>query len=137
MKPSQLIVFKYQAEHVATLEDGLYVLQSSLDKPAMVDRLARFLKASKEGWTYAAAHQAEAVNILLAADTAGVLTKQHQARMVTGIVNLVGTTPFGYLQQADYKRTVEELLSTKSTPVITKAPEGAFSYRVWDKAFGH
>ena len=137
MKPSQLIVFKYQAEHVATLEDGLYVLQSSLDNPAMVGKLARFLKASKEGWDYAAAHQAEAVSILLAADTAGVLTKQHQARMVTGIVALVGTTPFGYLQPADYKRTVEELLSTKSTPVITKAPAGAFSYLVWDKAFKH
>jgi NitT/TauT family transport system substrate-binding protein len=137
MKPSQLIVFRYQAEHVATLEDGLYVLQSSLDNPAKVDKLARFLKASKEGWDYAAAHQAEAVDILLAADTAGVLTKQHQVRMVSGIVKLVGTTPWGYLQPADYQRTVNELLSTKSTPVITKPPVGAFSYVVWDKAFKH
>ena len=137
MKPSQLIVFKYQAEHVATLEDGLYVLQSSLDNPAMVDKLARFLKASKEGWDYAAGHQAEAVSILLAADTAGVLTKQHQVRMVAGIVNLMGATSWGYLQPADYQRTVGELLSTKSTPVITKAPVGAFSYLVWDKAFKH
>jgi len=137
MKPSQLIVFRYQAEHVATLEDGLYVLQSSLNDPAKVDKLARFLKASKEGWDYAAAHQAEAVDILLAADTAGVLTKQHQVRMVSGIVKLVGTTPWGYLQPADYQRTVNELLSTKSTPVITKPPVGAFSYVVWDKAFKH
>jgi NitT/TauT family transport system substrate-binding protein len=137
MKPSQLIVFRYQAEHVATLEDGLYVLQSSLDNPAMVDKLARFLKASKEGWDYAAAHQAEAVDILLAADTAGVLTKQHQVRMVSGIVKLVGATPWGYLQPADYQRTVDELLSTKSTPVISKPPVGAFSYVVWDKAFKH
>jgi NitT/TauT family transport system substrate-binding protein len=137
MKPSQLIVFKYQAEHVATLEDGLYVLQKSIDNPATADKLARFLKASKEGWTYAAAHQAEAVNILLAADTAGVLTKQHQARMVAGIVALLGMTPWGYLEPADYKRTVDELLSTKSTPVISKPPVGAYSYAVWDKAFGH
>jgi NitT/TauT family transport system substrate-binding protein len=137
MKPSQLIVFKYQAEHVATLEDGLYALQSSLDKPASVDKLARFLKASKEGWDYAAAHQAEAVNILLAADTAGVLTKQHQARMVAGVVKLLGTTPWGYLEPMDYHRTVEELLSTKSTPVIAKPPVGAYSYVVWDKAFKH
>ena len=137
MKPSQLIVFKYQAEHVATLEDGLYVRQSSLSNPASVDKLARFLKASKEGWDYASAHQAEAVNILLAADTAGVLTKQHQTRMVAGIVQLIGNTPWGYLQPADYQRTVNELLSTKSTPVISKAPAGAFSYVVWDKAFKH
>ncbi|MBW4023877.1 MAG: ABC transporter substrate-binding protein [Proteobacteria bacterium] len=135
MKPSQLIVFKYQAEHVATLEDGLYVLQRSLDNPAMVGKLARFLKASKEGWQYAEAHQAEAVKILLAADTAGVLTKQHQTRMVEEVVKLLGTTPWGYLQPADYKQTVSELLSSKSTPVISKAPAGAYSYAVWDKAF--
>src|ERR1700678_1960558 len=85
MKPDQLIVFKYQSEHVATLEDGLYVLQKSIDDPAMVARLARFLKASEEGWDYADTHQPEAVNILLAADTAGVLTKQHQTRMVADI----------------------------------------------------
>jgi NitT/TauT family transport system substrate-binding protein len=135
MKPAQLLVFKYQAEHVATLEDGLYVLQSSLNDPAKVDRLARFLKASKEGWDYAETHQVEAVQILLAADTAGVLTKQHQTRMVEGIVKLLGTSPWGELQTADYNRTVEELLSTKSTPVITKQPDGAYSRVVWDKAF--
>jgi NitT/TauT family transport system substrate-binding protein len=135
MKPAQLIVFKYQAEHVATLEDGLYVLQSSLNDPAKLDKLARFLKASKEGWDYAQKHQAEAVQILLAADTAGVLTKQHQTRMVEEIVKLLGTTPWGYLQSADYNRTVDELLSTKSTPVITKRPDGAYSQAAWDKAF--
>ena len=137
MKPSQLIVFRYQAEHVATLEDGLYVLQKSIDNPATADKLARFLKASKEGWDYADTHQAEAVNILLAADTAGVLTKQHQTRMVAGIAKLVGTTDWGYLQPTDYQRTVNELLSTKSTPVITKPPVGAFSDVIWDKAFKH
>lgn len=137
MKPSQLVVFKYQKEGVATLEDGLYALQSTLEKPAMVDRLARFLIASKEGWLYAEKHQAEAVKILLAADTAGVLTKQHQTRMVAEVVKLLGTSPWGYLQPADYERTVNELLSTKSTPVISKKPVGAYSYVVWDKAFKH
>lgn len=135
MKPDQLIVFKYQDEHVATLEDGLYVLQSSLDDQAKVGKLARFLKASKEGWDYAAKHQAEAVKILLAADTAGVLTKQHQTRMVSEVVKLLGSSPWGYLQPDDYDRTVNELLSTKSTPVISKKPEGAYTHAVWDKAF--
>ncbi len=75
------------------------------------------------------------MNFLLAADTAGVLTKQHQSRMVAGIVKLIGTTPWGYLQPDDYKRTVDELLSTKSTPVISKPPVGAYGGIVWDKAF--
>ena len=40
MKPSQLIVFKYQQEGVATLEDGLYIKGSALTDPAMVAKLA-------------------------------------------------------------------------------------------------
>ncbi len=136
MKPSQLIVFKYQDEDVATLEDGLYVKGSELTDPASVDKLARFLKASKEGWDYANAHQAETVQILLADDTSGVLTAEHQKRMMGEIAKLMPpTTPWGYLEPAAYNRTVSELLSTKSTPVISKQPVGAYSYVVWDKAF--
>ena len=136
MKPSQLIVFKYQTEGVATLEDGLYVKGSELQDPAKVDKLARFLKASKEGWDYADTHQAEAVKILLAADTAGVLTAQHQTTMMREVAKLVPVTgEWGYLDPTAYQQTVSELLSTKSTPVISKQPAGAFSYVVWDKAF--
>jgi NitT/TauT family transport system substrate-binding protein len=136
MKPSQLVVFKYQKENVATLEDGLYVKGSELNDPAMVDKLARFLKASKEGWDYADTHQAETVQILLADDTAGVLTKQHQTTMIREVAKLIpADEPWGYLQPAAYQQTVHELLSTKSTPVISKPPTGAYSYVVWDKAF--
>lgn len=136
MKPSDLVVFKYQNEGVATLEDGLYVKGSELQDPAMVDKLARFLKASKEGWEYADTHQAETVKILLADDTAGVLTAGHQTTMIREVAKLAppGAT-WGYLQPSAYQRTVTELLSTKSTPVISKEPSGAYSYVVWDKAF--
>jgi NitT/TauT family transport system substrate-binding protein len=136
MKPAQLTVFKYQNEGVATLEDGLYVKGSALKDPAMVDKLARFLKASKEGWEYADAHQAEAVKILLADDTAGVLTAQHQTTMMREVAKLApASANWGYLQPAAYQQTVTELLSSKSTPVISQAPSGAYSYVVWDKAF--
>jgi NitT/TauT family transport system substrate-binding protein len=136
MKPSQLVVFKYQNEGVATLEDGLYVKGSELQDPAMVDKLARFLKASKQGWEYADTHQAETVKILLAGDTAGVLTAGHQSTMIREVAKLAPpSTTWGYLQPAAYQQTVTELLSTKSTPVISKEPTGAFSYAVWDKAF--
>ena len=42
MAPSQLIVFRYEDQGVAVLEDGLYTSQSALADPAMVDRLARY-----------------------------------------------------------------------------------------------
>ena len=48
-KPEQLVVFKYEDQGVATLEDGLYVMEDKLKDPAFVDKMARFVKASMEG----------------------------------------------------------------------------------------
>jgi NitT/TauT family transport system substrate-binding protein len=38
------------------------------------------------------------------------------------------------LDEADYTRTVDALMSGGSDPVITKAPEGAWTHEVTDKA---
>ena len=38
----------------------------------------------------------------------------------------------GYLDPSDYQRTVDVLLAGGSDPVITKAPEGAWSHQIWD-----
>ena len=40
----------------------------------------------------------------------------------------------GKLDPADYQRTVDTLLSGGSDPVITKAPEGAWTHMVIEKA---
>ena len=40
--------------------------------------------------------------------------------------------PLGYLDPAAYEQTVNVLLSAKSTPVITKKPEGAWTHAVYD-----
>jgi NitT/TauT family transport system substrate-binding protein len=40
----------------------------------------------------------------------------------------------GALVEADYERTVQSLLSGGSDPVISKAPEGAWTHAVTDKA---
>ena len=37
----QLVVFKYEDQGVATLEDGLYVLEDKLKDPAFVDTMAQ------------------------------------------------------------------------------------------------
>jgi NitT/TauT family transport system substrate-binding protein len=136
MKPEQLVVFKYEDEHVATLEDGLYTTDAKLADPAMAARLAKFVKASLQGWSYAMAHQPEAVKIVLANDTAGAQTPEHQTRMMAEIAKLIpgGTHGLGYLEEASYERTVDELMSGGSDPVITKKPTGAFTRAVWEKA---
>ncbi len=41
----QLVTFKYEEMGVATLEDGLYVLEDKLKDPAFVDTMAKFVKA--------------------------------------------------------------------------------------------
>jgi NitT/TauT family transport system substrate-binding protein len=136
MKPSDLTVFKYQDEGVATLEDGLYTTESKLKDPATVDRLARFLKASMQGWQYALTHQDEAVKIVMSNDTAGAETAAHQTRMMSEIAKLLAGSPkgFGYLDESAANRTVAVLMSGKSEPVITKKPSGAWTHTVWEKA---
>ena len=138
MKPDQLIVFKYADEGVATLEDGLYATAATLKDAAKADRLARFLKASLQGWQYAVEHQDEAVKIVIENDTSGAQTAAHQKRMMSEIAKLVmpARRGMGYLDEAAYTRTVTELMSGMSDPVITKKPEGAWTHAIWDKAFG-
>jgi len=139
MKKSSLIVFKYEDEGVATLEDGLYTTDAKLKDPAMVDRLARFVKASIKGWEYADKHQAEAVKIVLAADTTGAQTALHQKHQMAEVAKLITPVPghgVGYLDPAAYERTVNVLLSSGSEPVITKKPVGAWTHAVWEKMGG-
>jgi len=132
-KPSQLVVFKYEDEGVATLEDGLYVLEPKLKDPAFVAKMARFLKASMKGWDYARKNPDEAAKIVLAADTTGAQTEKHQKRMMGEIAKLLDTGE-GKLDPKDYERTVATLMSGGSDPVITKKPEGAWTHAVYDAA---
>ena len=130
-KPSQLVVFKYEDEGVATLEDGLYVLAPKLKDPAFVTKLASFLKASMKGWDYARKNPDEAAKIVLAADTTGAQTEKHQKRMMGEIAKLLDTGE-GKLDPKDYERTVATLMSGGSDPVITKKPDGAWTYAIYD-----
>ena len=134
LTPEDLVVFPYEDQGVATLEDGLYVRESSLADETMVDKLARFLEASIKGWEYAAEHPDEAADIVLENDETGAQTEKHQRRMMGEINKLVGggEQGIGYLDPADYQRTVDVLLAGGSDPVITKAPEGAWSHKVWE-----
>ena len=133
-----LIVYKYEDQGVATLEDGLYVLESNLKDAAFVDKMARFVAASLKGWDYAKNNIDEAADIVLENDETGAQTEKHQRRMMGEIAKLLegSAKGLGYLEPADYERTVDTLLANASTPVITKKPEGAWTHAVWEKANG-
>ncbi|GLQ06998.1 ABC transporter substrate-binding protein [Sneathiella chinensis] len=136
LTPEELQIFKYEDQGVATLEDGLYVLESSLKKDDMKDKLARFVKASLKGWKYAVENTDEAADIVLENDATGAQTEKHQRRMMSEIAKLISTEKLGRLDEAAYERTVKTLLTGKSAPVISKEPVGAFTQEIWDMGMG-
>ena len=129
----ELVTFKYEDQGVATLEDGLYVLEKNLADPAFVDKMSRFVRASMKGWAWARENSDAAADIVLENDETGAQTENHQRRMMGEINKL--TAGGGKLDEADYERTVATLMSGGSDPVISKAPSGAWSHAVWDAAF--
>ncbi len=129
----ELVVFKYEDEGVATLEDGLYVLEDNLDDPAFVDRMARFVRATMKGFDWARENPKAAALIVLDNDMTGAQTEKHQVRMM-GEINKLTAGTSGKLDPADFDRTVKTLLSGGSDPVITKTPTGAWTHAVTDKA---
>ena len=132
LKPEELVVFKYEDQGVATLEDGLYVLEDKLKDEKFVEVMARFVKASMDGWDWARQNPDAAAKIVLDNDATGAQTEQHQTRMM-GEINKLTEGSDGVLDEAAYQRTVDTLMKGGSDPVITKAPEGAFSHVVTDK----
>ena len=133
LTPDDLIVFKYEDQGVATLEDGLYVLEEKLADPAFEDKMVRFVRASMKGWKYAEANPDEAADIVLENDATGAQTEAHQRRMMAEVAKLTAGSN-GALDPADYERTVASLMSGGSDPVITKAPTGAWTHAITDKA---
>ncbi|HBN51394.1 MULTISPECIES: ABC transporter substrate-binding protein [Thalassospira] len=128
----QLNVFKYEDQGVATLEDGLYVLEDNLKDEAFVEKMGRFVAASMKGWQWAKENPEDAAMIVLDNDATGAQTEKHQIRMMQEIAKLLDDD--GKLDEAAYQRTVDSLLSGGSDPVITKKPEGAWTHAVTDKA---
>ena len=128
-----LVVFKYEDQGVATLEDGIYVLEDNLKDAAFKDKMVKFVRASMKGWKYAEANPDEAAEIVLENDASGAQTEKHQKRMMGEIAKLTAGSN-GALDEADYKRTVSTLLSAGSDPVITKEPTGAWTSVITDEA---
>lgn len=133
LTPGDLVTFKYEDEGVATLEDGLYVMEDKLKDPAFKEKMVKFVRASMKGWKYAEANPDEAAEIVLENDESGAQTEKHQKRMMGEIAKLtMGSN--GALDPADYERTVKILLAGGSDPVISKAPEGAYTLDITDAA---
>ena len=133
LSADDLVVFKYEDQGVATLEDGIYVLEDKLKDSAFEDKMVRFVRASMKGWKFAEENPDEAADIVLENDASGAQTEKHQKRMMGEIAKLTAGSN-GALDEADFKRTVNTLLKGGSDPVITKEPVGAWTSAITDKA---
>ena len=133
LTPEDLVLFKYEEQGVATLEDGLYVLEENLADPAFEDKMVRFVRASMKGWKWAEENPEDAAMIVLDYDETGAQTEAHQVRMMGEIAKLTAGSN-GALVEADFQRTVDSLLAGGSDPVITKQPEGAWTHAITDSA---
>jgi NitT/TauT family transport system substrate-binding protein len=133
VNPDELVTFKYEEQGVATLEDGIYVLEDNLDDPVFADKMVRFVRASMAGWKYAEENPEEAAGIVLDNDETGAQTEAAQVRMMGEIAKLTAGSN-GALDVADYERTVATLLAGGSDPVISAAPVGAWTHAITDEA---
>jgi NitT/TauT family transport system substrate-binding protein len=88
ISPDDLVTFKYEEQGVATLEDGLYVLEENLADPAFEDRMVRFVRASMKGWKWAEENPDAAAMIVLDNDETGAQTEGHQKRMMGEVAKL-------------------------------------------------
>ena len=132
LSADELIVFKYEDQGVATLEDGLYVLEENLADADFADRLTRFVAASMQGWKYAETNVEEAVEIILDNDDSGTASYEDQFRMMGEIAKLTAGSN-GALDPADFDRTVATLLAGGDT-VISGPPVGAWTHAITDAA---
>lgn len=134
LTPDDLVVFKYEDQGVATLEDGMYVLEENLADPAFADKMVRFVRASMKGWKWAEENPDDAAMIVLDNDASGAQTESHQKRMMGEIAKLTAGSN-GALDPADFQRTVDSLMSGGSDPVITADPgAGAWTHAITDAA---
>ena len=138
VKEKDLVTFFYEKEGVATLEDGLYVLEDNLKDPAFVAKMGKFLKATLKGWDAAVKDPEGAAKAVVAADTSGSASMKVQKRQMENVAKLItnaGTKKIGYLEPAAYERTVKVLLAGGSDPVIKKDPgKAAYSHAIYDAA---
>ena len=133
VSPDELVTFMYEDQGVATLEDGIYALEENLEDPVFVDKMVRFVRASMKGWKWAEENPEAAAGIVLDNDETGAQTEAAQVRMMGEIAKLTAGSN-GALDPADYQRTVDTLLGGGSDPVISAAPQGAWTSVITDAA---
>ena len=130
----QLTIFDVNAEGVAMLEDMIFTSEVFLSSEAHRDIAVRFVRASLRGWEYARDHRSEAVEILLAQDADGSMSRLHQALMLDAVIELVWGSggALGYLEPALFEQTAG--IALQFGVIEQPASSAAYSHEIWEMA---
>ncbi len=134
MPSEQLTLFDVNTENVALLEDMIFTSESFLSTEINRDIAVRFVRASLQGWAYASEHQSEAVDIVLAQDEAGTMSRLHQTLMLEDVLSLIedSGTPLGYLEPASFQQTAD--IALQFGVIYAAASSDAYSNDIWEQA---
>ena len=132
-RPEELVVFRYEDEGVATLEDGLYVLEDVLKDPDYVLTLACVPPRDDAGLGLGARASRRGRPHRARVRHRGALKEKPQVRMMHEINQLTEGSD-GALDPADYERTVATLLAGGLGAADHQPPVGAWTPVVSDAA---
>lgn len=134
LTPADLMVERLGDENLGFLEDGFYVLRSSLEDPAKRDVLIRFLRASIKGWAEARDNPEETFAITMAVTPQ--LAPGHQQRMLESVLALIGTGQHvGHLDLASFDQSIAVIAAReRDRTAVQQAAAGAWTHALWYEA---
>lgn len=131
LSPADLMVVRLAEEGLGFLEDGLYVLEQSLEDPEQAQRLAAFLRATVAGWQYARANPEEALTVTLL--RAERLNPHHQRSMLDAVLRLLGPDErLGLLELTSLEHSLAVIRNASgSDEEVDAAHEPIWTHRLW------
>jgi NitT/TauT family transport system substrate-binding protein len=127
-QPSDFNTINWNDVGTAMLQDAIWAQTDKLKDPAFQDTTVKFIEASIEGWAFCRDNAQKCRDIVVAKGSK--LGNSHQLWQTNEINKLVWPSPkgAGYIDPADWNRTVQIAMSTKNADgktVIAKAPDSA------------
>lgn len=134
ISPGDLLFTRLSDNGLGFLEDGLYVRAQSLADNARRDALARFLRATLDGWSYALDNIEEAYAISMAVTPQ--LDVAHQRRMLETILHLTGGKEnIGLLDLDSYERSADVIAAGEEAGTsIRRAAQEGWTHQIWRQA---
>jgi NitT/TauT family transport system substrate-binding protein len=127
-QPSDFNAINWNDVGTSMLQDAIWAGTDRLKDPAFQNTAVSFIEGSIEGWAYCRDNAQKCRDIVVAKGSK--LGNTHQLWQMNEINKLIWPSPkgIGYIDPADWNRTVQVAMSTKNADgktVISKAPDSS------------